>query len=559
MKKHGLIRWNFPAYLIVISLLAVGYIFFGLKTHVKSLLEQRLSALNGAQVTIGDLTLSPTGPRIELETLRFYDAQHADRVQLTLSQVKLDLEWQAFLRNRFVVTSGSVSGVQLHPLIFGKDQGTEAQAKGSVAAVADFLGNPVRGQVPEESVWSAVPSVQASSALQSEIDNQVSQWQKQLASLQKDVSSQSADLSQNKENETHTKMVEAQLARSLVELNSLETKVKADGNVLLGKIGTLAELVPHDMTVVRQAVKLPNLEFKTLGSELGQNLTKPLIGLAEMFKDRLIPWLLSREQELLPKFARLQGTDFHFEGRLLPPRLWIKTMEFTSKESPDGTLGDVIGRVQDLSSEPRHIPASISLQASFPGAEVLNVQLEAAIDHRNNARDDKLQLNVAEFPIRDLDFSRTPNLRLGVEQARANLNLEYVATESSSILNLKSTMTKVMFRNETAKESLKSVFDQALAPLTTIDIEASAQGNPKALLSGPGMSWTYASNLSEQVRGELQRILGEEFAEFNARVREKADQKGLAVRTALESKLVTGSERVQQEIAEARNRLAPAP
>lgn len=551
MKKPGLVRWNFPLYLAGAAILAAAYIFLGLSTHVKSLLEQRLSALNGAPVTIGSAKFSLNGPRIELVGIKFQDAQDVSRTVLTVHRAHMELDMQAFLRNRIVVEDGKAEGLELHPLNFTSAPAAES---GSISSASEFLASPDREQLPSDEVWKAVPSVQATTALQAEIDSQVNEWQKQLSSLEKEAEGQSQDLNLNKDNETHLKIVQAQAAKSRAELDQLEAKVRAEGNVLLGKIGTLAELVPHDMTVVRQAVKMPNLEFKNLNSEIGAKVTAPLLGLAENFQERLIPWLLSKEQSRLPRYSRRQGTDFHFEGRLLPPRLWVQKFELNSKATPDGVIGDAAGRIADLSSEPHHYAASFSLQASFPKAEVDNVQLEASIDHKDKI-DDRLQLNVTRFPVRGLDFARTPNLRVGIEQAEATLNLELLTTREASIVNLKSQMTKISYRNETQDEALKKVFDDTLGGVMVIEMESSAQGKPQSRLSGPDMHWTYVSNLSDQLRVGLQKTLGEEFAEFNARIKERAELNGIESRKALESELVTKSDAVQQKIAGSKNLL----
>lgn len=548
MKRRGLIRWNFFFYLALMAFLVGIYAFTGISGHVKSILEQRLSELNGAPVKIGYASFSWKDLDITLENIEFQDADDPSRTVLTIARMHMNLDTQAFLRNRFVVKSGGAYGFELHPLIFSSATAVSKPETSSIAAASDFLQNPDRAQLPDEAVWKAVPSVQATTALQSEIDNQVGVWQKRLVALANDAQTQNQDLQQNKENETHAKIVQAQIEKSRVELDNLEAQVKAEGNVLLEKIGTLAELVPHDVTVVRQAVKIPNLEFKDLGHELGSRMSAPLLDLAENFQGRLIPWLLAKEQVLLPRFGRRQGTDFHFEGKYLPPRLWIQDFELISHASPSPQYGEAIGRIQDLSSEPHHYPASLSLQASFEKAEVSNVQLEVHLDHKDKI-DDKLQLTVAKFPIRDLDFARTPTLRLGIEQAAATLNLEYVASREASIVNVKSQMTKVSYRNETQSETLRKVFDSALGLVTTIDLEASAQGKPNAGLAGPEMHWTYVSNLSDQMRVELQKTLGQEFAEYNARIHERAEQKAVEARQALETKLVTESDAIQQKIA----------
>ncbi len=213
-----------------------------------------------------------------------------------------------------------------------------------------------------------------------------------------------------------------------------------------------------------------------------------------------------------------------------------------SKESPDGFKGEVAGHVSDLSSEPDQYPARLSLQASFKNVEISNLQLEAQIDHRNDRIDDRLQLNISSYPVRDLDIVKTPSLRMGIEQALSSLNLEYLAQKDGVSVSLNSVLDKVIYRVETASEPLKKIYDDALAPLTSIQMDATAQGKL------PHIHWTYSSTLSERLLSVLQQLLNQEYAEFAARIKDKAYQRIVESKQALETALVSESDAVQQKI-----------
>ncbi|MBC7532378.1 MAG: hypothetical protein H7318_12435 [Oligoflexus sp.] len=555
MKRPGLIRWNFFGYLLFAVLALAAYTFLGLDGHVKSLMAQKLSALNGAEVTIEKAIFRLNGPRIELEKLVFKDPLRPERIQFEIEKIQMDLEWPALLRNRLVVKDSTATSVHLNaiqpPLSVVGDGQTlvGSQTVHSLAFASDFLSNPSRTQLPPDDAWSVVPSVQAKNGVTSEISAAVEGWKKQLDSLV-DENKQQTEAIKGTENQTaekdaeaHVKIIIGQLEKSRLELEQLETQVKADGNILLNKIQTLAELLPHDVTVIRQNVKLPSLEFKTIAAELGAEQARPAIGLVDDFYFRLLPWLEKKEQPLRPSYGRNQGTEFYFSGRLLPPRLWIKKLEISSKESPDGETGDVSGHIADLSSEPDQVAAHLSLQANFKKAEVANVQLEAQIDHREGRVDDRLQLNIASYPVRDLDFVKTPSLRMGIEQATASLNLEFLVQKDSGIINLSSVLDKVIYRVETNSEPLKKIFDEALAPLTSLQMDANAQGRL------PNMHWTYSSPLSERLRTVLQQVLSQEYAEFGARIRDRAYQRVVEAKQTLETNLVMESDGIQQKIA----------
>ncbi|MBC7659332.1 MAG: hypothetical protein H7249_06450 [Chitinophagaceae bacterium] len=557
MKRPGLIRWNFFVYFVVIFGLGFAYIFLGLDGHVKRLIEHKLSAFNGAPVTIEHATFKLSGPRIELEKLEFKDPSHPERNHFEIGKVHLELEWQALLRNRLVITDSFASNAILYPLqplapFDAQIKSLVAPPKSnSLASASDFLSNPSRTQLPSDDVWTAVPSFQATKALNSELDTQVAAWTKQVDALL-ETDHQQIDASkaaQTQDSEAQNRIILGQLEKSRLELNQLQAQVKADGNVILSKVETLTELLPHDVTVIRQGVKLPNLEFNQLAAELGAQQTRAVIDIADSFHYRLIPWLEKKEQALADAHGRNQGTEFYFSGRLLPPRLWIKKLELTSKDNTGSGAGDVIGRISDLSSEPSEQPAHMSLQASFSKAEISNVQLEAQIDHRGGLVDDRLALNVASFPVRDLDFVNTPALRMGIEQATATLNLEYLAQKDSTVVNAHNKLDKVSYRIESTGEPIKKVFDDALSPLTSLELDANGQGKTDNL------QWTYTSNLSDRLRSALQQVLSQEYAEFNARIRERADQKVRDAKKAMETRLVTESDAVQQKIAVERDEI----
>jgi uncharacterized protein (TIGR03545 family) len=561
MRRPGLIRWNFFGYLAFALALTFAYLFFGLDGHVKSLMEQKLSALHGGDVHISKAAFRFNGPRIELESVEFNDPTRVDRVQFIVDRLQLDLEWAALLRNRLVILDSQATGVHLNSLQPPEPAVTPGKSlvppptSQTLAYASDYLSNPKRSELPPEEAWSAVPSVQAKNGLSSEFQNEVGVWKKALDTLisenheQTEAIKNTVNQASEKDAESHAKIMIGQLEKSRLELDQLENQVKSEGNALLAKIQTLVELQPHDVTVIRQNVKLPNLEFKNIEAEVGAPQLRPALALVDHFYFKLLPWLEKREQVLLPSYGREQGTEFFFTGRYLPPRLWVKKLEISSKESPDGSLGDVSGRVTDLSSEPNHYPAQMSLQASFKKAEVQNLQLEAQIDHRNNSVDDRLQLNIASYPVRDLNFVKTPSLTMGIAQANANLNLEYLAQKDSAIINVSSALDKVMYRVDSESEGLRKAFEEALAPLTALNMDANAQGRL------PAPHWNFKSNLSDRLRTSLQQTLGQEYDEFNGRIKERAYQRVVEARKSLETNLVTESEAIQLRIAEEKEKL----
>ncbi len=79
-------------------------------------MAQKFSALSGAEVTIEKATFHLSGPRIELEKLKFMDPLRADRVQFEIEAIRMDLEWPALLRNRLVVKDSVANGVHLNAL-----------------------------------------------------------------------------------------------------------------------------------------------------------------------------------------------------------------------------------------------------------------------------------------------------------------------------------------------------------------------------------------------------------------------------------------------------------
>ncbi len=559
--RPGIIRWNFFGYLTGAVLLTLLYIFVGLDRQVKSLVVQRLTTLNGAPVAIAKASLKLSGPAIELEKIEFMDPRSPERVEFEVAKVQLQLEWPAILRNRLVVREGFASGVRLNPgpplpkIPAPVNSLVAPQSPQSLSYASDFLANPDRMQMPTDEAWRAVPSFQAQNGLTSEMETQISGWTKQLDSLlethgQQIVAIQNAhQQSSDKNNDALAKIMIGQLERGRLDLDHLEVQVKAEANQLLTKTQSLAELIPHDVTVVKQGVKFPGLEFNSLSSELGAEQIRPLMSVVDNFYFRLLAWLERPEQEMRDASGRQQGTEHYFVGKNLPPRLWIKKLELVSKESPDGYSGEAVGHIQDLSSEPFHHPAHLSLQASFKRAEVSNLQLEAQIDHSGQKVDDRLQLTIDSFLVQDLDFVKTPSFRMGIMQATAKLNMEFLAQKDSSTINVRTVMDKVSYRVETESGPLKKIFDEALSPLNSLQMDGSAQGKL------PALRWTYSSNISDRLRTVLQQKLSQEYAEYNARLRDRAYQRLVDARKKLEARLIAASEAIEGRISSEKEKL----
>ncbi len=555
MTRKGLIRWNFLGHLLILALGLGLYLWLGLDTHIRKNLETKLTALNGGDVTIKAASFAWKGPRLHLEGIAFKDPLRPDRVRLVIGQADFQLEWPALLRNRIVVDDALARDIYLPPL---PEPLTET-AKGasllpnsptqSLAIASDYLSKPDRGRIPEESAWQTVPSVGAAQALDAEIDARVMQWKQQLEGVTADLRQSDDNIPPEQDTPNHVELTLSQLEKSRGELDQIAVQVKDDGNALLQKIESLSEIAAHDMNVIRQGVKLPSTEFPHLTSELGTLDARSALGLVDDFALRLLPWLQQREQRLQASLGREQGVEFYFTGRKLPPRLWVKKLEFVSKEAADGSTSAVQGQITDLNSEPDKRPAYGKILGSFGRAEIEGLDLEARIDHRGGRVVDRLQVAVQSFPVRDLDFIRTPGLRVGVVQADANLNLEYYGQKEAALINLRHTMEKVSYRVEADSPGVKRIFENTLAPLTTLQFDASAQGRL------PQPRWNFSSNMSDRVKSGLRQVLTQEYAELFARIKERADSGVGGAKKKLEGKLAEAIDAIQKTIASENDKL----
>jgi uncharacterized protein (TIGR03545 family) len=563
--SSSLIRWKMALPLLgaVIALFVYGWLF--LDGHVRHLLEGLASDLNGAEVNIGELRTSVFGGFVEIKKVELTHPERPDRNRLELGSLRFDLETVALLKAKVLIREASLQDIQIlsprkkpgfvlpppPPPPPGSGPSMKDKAMQAFAPVKQELMKNALALLQEKGLnplgdidWKEMPSTLAIQELQKTLEQKPAEWKaltdqlpkpEKLAELKTRLqaltkTSDPASIQKNLA-ELEALQKEAQAQTALIQ--NVGEKIKTESESLSKQVGDVSSFAKQDMALLQQRLKWPDLDFKGLAEELVGPEIKRYLGLLQFYYAKLAPFLESKEKPAPSRPLRMAGTDYSFPITDGLPSFWLRKAQISSKATPEGPLGNVLGTMTDLSSDPALLaqPLRVSLDGSFPQLEIDGLKVEATLDHRQAMAEDSLSLAIAAFPVAEKVLSESENFVLGLHKAKGRMALSFVLRGEDINLQLSSQFEQLTYRVESATERVKSFLDKSLADVQMIRMEAKATG------PWDGLQWAIQSNLAEQLRSALRQTLSQELAAEQEKIKAQVEARLQEEQKKLEQKL----------------------
>ncbi len=565
MKKYGgLIRWKFFIPLAASLAALVIYAFLLLDQHLKSLMESFATRANGAEVNIGSVKTSISGLFVEIQKIQLTDPEAPESNRLEVAKIRLDLGAKGLLRGKLVVEDASLLDLQIQskrsqpglvlppPRPEPEGPGLKAEALVLLQPIKDeVMGNALSvlkeqgfGNPLEGIQWDELPSSQAIKQLEGDWNQRQETIQSMFASLPNP-----AELSQIRAEISSIKMPDdpTQIASRMASLDALKDRVqgdfarietaaqqlKSEATQFTSRIGGLDELVKQDIAVLSQKLKLPDLDFKNLAEELCGPEIKRYIKLFEVYYAKIKPYLESQEKPAPAPPLRRSGVDFSFPETNGLPGFWLKKMQISSKETAEGPLGDLLGKVTDFSSAPELVkkPTQIQLEGGFKQMGIQGLNAEAILDHRQAISRDEFKIAIAAFPIADRMLAQSKDYALGFYKAEGSLQMKFLMDGDNLKLELNSLMKQLSWKVEADSERVKNLMDSVFAPMNEVRINAKADGTLQDL------QWKITSNLVDQLRASLRSALSKQIAELEDKLKEELTKRLTEEKSKLEARV----------------------
>lgn len=565
MKSYGgLIRWKFGVPLALAALALVLYTFLLLDQQLRWVMEKLATDANGAEVNIGSLKTSISGLYIEIQKVQMTDPEAPEFNRLEVAKMRFDLGSPGLLRGKIIVEDATMQDIQIRskrakpgrvlppPPPEPEGPGAMEKAKELLIPVKDEVVANAMNVLKENSLdnplkdinWEDLPSRQAIQQIEGDWNNRQQMVQGMLAGLPKasDFQQIKAEVSSIKPPQDPTQIqatlanLDAIKAKAQAQMDRVEgvgQQLKNEGAQITNRVRMLDDLIKQDLAVLSQKLKLPDLDFKNLAEEICGPEIKRYLKVFEVYYAKLKPYLESKEKPAPSKPLRLAGTDVSFPDRNGLPGFWLKKMQISSKETADGPLGDMLGKVTDLSSAPALVPQPtlVAFEGSFNQLGIMGLKAEATLDHRQALARDAIKLGIASFPIADRMLNQSKDYALGFYKAQGGVQMDFVLEGDNVQLELNSLMKQLSWKVEAQNERVKNLLDGVFGPMTEVQIAAKAQGTWQDL------QWKVSSNLVDQLRLALRQALSKEIAAMQEQLKQEVEKRMAAEKTKLEGKM----------------------
>jgi uncharacterized protein (TIGR03545 family) len=564
MKSYGgLIRWKFGVPLALGILALVLYIFLLLDQQLRWFMEKLATDANGAEVNIGSLKTNISGLYIEIQKVEMTDPESPEFNRLEVAKMRFDFGSPGLLRGKIIVEDAMMQDIQIRskrakPGRVLPPPPPEPEGPGAVDKAKELL-IPVKDEVVnamnilkenrldnplKDTNWEDLPSRQAIMQIEGDWNNRQQMVQGMLAGLPKasDFQQIKAETSSIKPPQDPTQIqetlakleaIKAKTQAHMVRVEGVGQQLKNEGAQISNRVRMLDDLIKQDLAVLSQKLKLPDLDFKNLAEEICGPEIKRYLKVFEVYYAKLKPYLEGKEKPAPSKLLRWSGTDVSFPDRNGLPGFWLKKMQISSKETADGPLGDMLGKVTDLSSAPDLVPQPtlVAFEGSFNQLGIQGLKAEATLDHRKALARDAIKVRIASFPIADRMLNQSKDYALGFYKAQGGLQMNFVLEDEKVQLEINSLMKQLSWKVEAQNERVKNLLDGVFGPMTEVQIAAKAEGPWQDL------QWIVTSNLVDQLRLALRQALSKEIAAMQEQLKQEVEKRMAVEKAKLEGKM----------------------
>ena len=500
-----LFRWKYLLPRLAILLILGLIVRYGLDPTLKWALVTGGESAVGAKVDVGELTTSLVDGQLVVKKLAIVNPQSPMKNILEATDSTMQLDMNALLHGRVVVTDGLVSGLQFDTdressgalAKTASDTDTGPSVFDPLLARADAMGEQWLNDLSDRLSVDVVDQLK-SPMLAKQLQDR---WPQQYEGLRQQVDSIRA---QGKQLEAEIKAIKANPLRGLEKLPALQqqvTQLQQEVKLVQQQIGNLPKQAEADRQAVLAARQQDEqfirqqLQFDTLD---GEGLTQTLLG--KPVNDGLVTALgwIRWARDQIPagsndlKEHRGRGTTVVFTPP--QPDYLVEQLQIEGSASVNGKSLQLTGMLTGVSDAPQLLDEPARLQLSGSDALQWNVNIE--IDRRDDTARDKLLLICPEWGMAQRTLGNADKLAIemgeGVAQFKVELDLRGDEL-SGEVLFAQESLELTPRLAKSPSKNLSAVLDGALAGVQRLEAKVSLTGT----LEKPKV--TIASDIGNQV------------------------------------------------------------
>ena len=568
-KARGPIRYE--AIIPVLILSTITFIYFSVyfDRHVKSLAEYIGTQANGAEVNIEEVDISFIKGSITVSGLEVTNVEDNLRNSIAIEKMHFKLLWDALLRMKFVVDDASIEKVMLMSKrrrpgkVLPPSPAKPSKTEELQAELISQVQNKYQGNVLENlitfldgsSVDDQIKEIRGSLKSQArinemikEVDSKKEYWDQEIKNLSdtsfiKEIENKINTIAKEKNDLKKISMVKnisddiKKLDDRLDKVKSATKNIQEDTKKLSNFPKEVQSLVKEDTNALKSRFSIPSIDFKDLALNL---FAKDFVGYLGTFRKysevakQYLPEKKEKEEkkEVIPA-KRADGKTYHFPVTTGYPFLWLKHASISSQGTEGSYVGDVKGKLTNVTNEPKLIKkaAILDVIGNFPTANLKGVKALLALNHHVDNPYQEAFVQVNQFKLFNKLFVDEKDKRFGIKEANGTSTIKARIQDNQVDMSLLSHFSDPDYLIDLNSKSGTQILTRILNSIPIISLEARAKGPFSKL------AIDMKSNLGEELGRGLKSELTGQISQAESKITSLIDEKIKAPQNELLSKL----------------------
>lgn len=628
-KKKGPIRFEAIIPISIIIAAVILYVHFFFDHHLKKAIEWGGYQAIGAEVNVESVKTSFLGGKFQLKGLEITNAERPTHNAIKIGDIRFGFLWDALLRARLVIEEMAVEQVEIdsrrsHPgkvkppepvkqednkpsviETEGKKLKDEALKKTQSKYQGNVLGDLAKivgggnigdsAQMNMKEIENNLPSKVRIKELETEFQKKQKEWDAKLKSLPKGPEIQALGDRLGKvkikgfSNPQEVADSVKQIDQIIKEADQKVKLVQSTGGDLSNDLKAwdksfkeLDAMVKKDIADLEKRFSIPKIDAASLSKAVFQNYMNQYMAQIEHYRamaQKYVPPNIMKKEKKEPDLSfqprpRAKGVSYEFGRQNAYPAFWIKKISVSSKAIPQSNIGDLSGKITDVTSNQVIIgrPTVGEFKGQFPGLEISDFRSKVTV---NNLGENSLitaASTVGSYGVDAKQLVESPDVKIGFSKAVGevkNMSFELKGLKEFKMglnTSFKQVNYDVSAKNEVLDSILKNVFKELpVIGLTAnvtgtlpSDIDTDVESNLGSELQ-KGLEKQVKAKI-EEARKRLEAMINEAIgkekskleAEFN-KVKGQLDSEVKKVNDQINAQKVAGEQKINAAKKDAEN------
>jgi len=482
-----MIRWRFLLTRVILVVAILMILGLGLGPMANYMTIAGLEATTGAKAEIGSARVGLFPPTIHYANVRVADPRDGKEMRdaFAADSVDLIIDGDAFLRRRWVVRQGKISGLQIGSQRetsghyereddVAEDAGGPSMIESLLSKATDGLGDKI------EAIGENLETVKTGEDIRREWKTKyetlvrrardLEQRVKTIRDAAKGIDNPLRDWPQLERTLAEARTAREELLRVRADMDAMPDKMRAD----LARLETArqADLAKVDQFVPGDLSESKNFGVDLISGEIRRSLAQ-LRGYLDSGRT------LANYTVVAPDSERIRGEDFDFLGRNRRPEMLIRECHVDGLMRADGKTYTLTGVVENMTPHPERLETPTRARLLLEGPET--VQVDYIRDRRDGDSLDCLTLHWPQMRVDPMRLGDRKNAAVAISGGQREVWVQLNSQDDDIQGRLVSKQVGVRMHLDVNGDAARSAavvsMNQSLANVDSIEVDAAFSGD----------------------------------------------------------------------------------